>query len=55
MTVMYSKLGGCLGVTAKLGPLARTDLMSWCQRFVGEVDDPFRVRFFIGRTPGEAY
>ena len=23
---MYSKLGGCLGVTAKLGPLARTDL-----------------------------
>ena len=23
---MYSKLGGCLGVTAKLGPLARTNL-----------------------------
>ena len=23
---MYSKLGGCLGVTAKLGPYARTDL-----------------------------
>ena len=23
---MYSKLGGCLSVTAKLGPLARTDL-----------------------------
>ena len=23
---MYSKLGGCLGVTAKLGPLASTDL-----------------------------
>ena len=23
---MYSKIGGCLGVTAKLGPLARTDL-----------------------------
>ena len=23
---MYSKLGGCLGYTAKLGPLARTDL-----------------------------
>ena len=23
---MYSKLGGCLGDTAKLGPLARTDL-----------------------------
>ena len=26
MAVMYSKLGGFLGVTAKLGPLARTDL-----------------------------
>ena len=26
MAVMYSKLGGCLGATAKLGPLARTDL-----------------------------
>ena len=26
MAVMYPKLGGCLGDTAKLGPLARTDL-----------------------------
>ena len=26
MVVMYSKLGGCQGETAKLGPLARTDL-----------------------------
>ena len=26
MAVIYSKLGGCLGLTAKLGPLARTDL-----------------------------
>ena len=26
MAVMYSKLGGCLGVTTKLGPLASTDL-----------------------------
>ena len=26
MTVIYSKLGGCLGTTTKLGPLARTDL-----------------------------
>ena len=26
MAVMYSKLGGCLGVTTKLGPLAKTDL-----------------------------
>ena len=26
MAVIYSKLGGCLGVTTKLGPLTRTDL-----------------------------
>ena len=26
MAVMYSKLGGCLGDTTKLGPLARTEL-----------------------------
>ena len=26
MAVIYSTLGGCLGLTAKLGPLARTDL-----------------------------
>ena len=26
MAVMYCKLGGCFGETAKLGPLARTDL-----------------------------
>ena len=29
MAVMYSKLGGYLGDTAKLGPLARTDLCAW--------------------------
>ena len=26
MAVIYSKLGGCFGETAKLGPLASTDL-----------------------------
>ena len=26
MAVKYSKLGGCLGDTTKLGPLSRTDL-----------------------------
>ena len=26
MAVMHSKLGGCFGETAKLGPLASTDL-----------------------------
>ena len=35
MAVMYSKLGGCLGVTIKLGPLARTDL---CVHVIGLVD-----------------
>ena len=29
MAVMYSKLGRCLGDTAKLGTLARTDLCAW--------------------------
>ena len=29
MTVMYCKLGGCLGDTTKLGPWARTDLCAW--------------------------
>ena len=29
MTVMYSKLGGCLGDIAKLDPLARTYLCAW--------------------------
>ena len=29
MTVMHSKLGGCLWDTTKLGPLARTDLCAW--------------------------
>ena len=26
MAVMYSKLGGCLGETAKFGPLAKKDI-----------------------------
>ena len=29
MAVMYFQLGGFLGETAKLGPLARTDLCAW--------------------------
>ena len=49
MAVIYSKLGGCLGVTAKLGPLARTDLCAGVKRFVGKVNDPLRVRVFWGR------
>ena len=52
MAVMYSKLGGCLGVAAKLGPLAQNRPLSWCQGFVGKVYDPLRVRSFFGRTLG---
>ena len=48
MAVMYSKLGGCLGETAKLSPLA----MCLSQRFAGQVNEPLRVRFFHGRTLG---
>ena len=29
MAVLYSKLGGCLGDTTKLGPLGRTYLCTW--------------------------
>ena len=29
MAVLYSRLRGCLGITAKLGPLASTDLSAW--------------------------
>ena len=34
MAVMYSKFGGCLGDTAKLGSLARTDLCVWVKGLV---------------------
>ena len=52
MAVMYSKLGGCLGVTAKVGSFGQDRPLSWCQGFVGKVYDPLRVRFFLGRTLG---
>ena len=47
MAVIYSKLGGCLGVTAKLGPLARTDLCARVKGLLERLDDPLGVRFFI--------
>ena len=49
MAVIYSKLGGCLGDTTKLGPLARSRPLCWCQRFSGKVNDPLRVGVFWGR------
>ena len=50
MAVMYSKLGGCLGVTAKLGPFSQNRPLHWSQRFLGQVNDPLRVGFFNRRT-----
>ena len=52
MAVMYSKLGGCLGGNCKVRSFSQDRPLSWCQRFVGKVNDPLRVRFFIGRNLG---
>ena len=40
MVVMYSRLGGCLGVTTKLGPLASKVPLSLGKRFARYVNDP---------------
>ena len=52
MAVMYSKLGGCLGVTSKLGPLARTDLWAGVKGLLERLMTHCRVKFFIRRTLG---
>ena len=52
MAVMYSKLGGCLGVTDIVGSFSQNRPLSWCQGFAGEVNDPIRVGIFIGRSLG---
>ena len=54
MAVMYSKLGGCLGVTAKLGSFSQNRPLSWCQGFVGKVNDPLRVGFLHKKNTGVA-
>ena len=46
MAVMYSKLGGCLGDTAKLGPLARTDLCAWVKGLL----DKLMTIFVLGSS-----
>ena len=46
MEVMYSKLGGCLGDTAKLGSLARTDLCAWVKGLL----DRFMTHFELGSS-----
>ena len=49
MAVMYSRLGGCLGLTAKLGPLARTDLCAGVKGLLDRLMIQLRVRVFWGR------
>ena len=54
MAVMYSKLGGCLGDTAKLVPLARADLCAWVKGFL----DKLMIHIGLGSSRedlGEAY
>ena len=42
---MYSKLGGCLGDTAKLGPLARTDLCAGVKGLLDRLMTHFGLGF----------
>ena len=43
MAVMYAKLGGCLGDTTKLGPLARTDLCAGVKGLLDGLMTDFRL------------
>ena len=49
MAVMYSKLGGCFGKTAKLGPLARTDLCALVKGLL----DKLMTHFGLGSSQEE--
>ena len=49
MAVMYSKLGGCLGVTAKLGPLASRDLCAGVKGLL----ERLITHFGLGSSKGE--
>ena len=46
---MYSKLGGCLGVTTNLGPLASTDLCAGVKVLL----DKLITHFGLGSSEGE--
>ena len=54
MAIIYSKLGGCLGDTAKLGLLARTDLCAGVKGLVDKLMTHFGLGL-LGKTLGEAY
>ena len=55
MAVMYSKLGGFLGDTAKWGPLARTDLCAWVRGLLDKLMTHFELGSSKVKTLGEAY
>ena len=42
------------GGNCKVGSFSQNRPLSWCQRFVGKVNDPLRVRIFIRRPLGGA-
>ena len=60
MAVIYSKLGGCFGETAKLGPLASTDLCALVQGLLDRLithfglvsskeEEPWGMLYLLGR------
>ena len=51
MAVMYSKLGGCLGETAKLGPLARTEPCTCVKGLL----DKLMTHLGLGPSTGELW
>ena len=51
MAVMHSKLGGCFGETAKLGPLARTDLCSLVKGLLERLMTHFGLGSSLGKEP----
>ena len=58
IAVIYSRLGGCLGVTTKLGPLANRDLWAWVRGLLDKLmihlslDLLMHSHLFWGRMPG---
>ena len=55
MTVIYSKLGGCFGETAKLGSLASTDLCSLVKGLLDKLITHFGLGSSEGKNPGDCY
>ena len=48
---MYSKLGGCLGVTTKLGPLASTDLCAGVKGLLERLITHFGLGSSLEKNP----